>query len=489
MEKVRYREYGGKEMKIKSFIKTLTNWRVVVCIQLVTTILTLFILHRLNILPLRFFIIASVILLLLEGLMAFIVSRKNVIASQLGKVVSIILSILMIIVSINVEKSTSVLNQITNSDSQITRLNLIVMNDSGITKPEELSNKDIEYAYGESSEMKSGLEQLQQVATDPTLSQVENVTDLADDLYDGNTDAIFVNEAYSSLLEDTHETFTNDTTIIYSIDIKEDVTDFAKQADVTSESFNIFISGIDTTGPVSTISRSDVNMVVTVNPVTKKILMTSIPRDYYVTLANLGQKDKLTHAGLGGVENSVRTVENFLGIEINYYVKVNFTSLVEIVDALGGIDVESPVSFTTLHGNYRIKAGVNHLNGQQALGFVRERYALSGGDNDRVKNQQRVLSAMIEKAMSPNVITNYTEILDSISGSFETNMTTSEITSLIRMQLDDLASWDIEQIQLTGTGTTMTGGAYMPGSSLYYMLPDEESVNSCKSQIEATMAN
>src|SRR5699024_4541924 len=139
-------------------------------------------------------------------------------------------------------------------------------------------------------------------------------------------------------------------------------------------------------------------------------------------------------AGLGGVENSVRTVENFLGIEINYYVKVNFTSLIEIVDALGGIDVESPVSFTTLHGNYRIKAGVNHLNGQQALGFVRERYALSGGDNDRVKNQQRVLSAMIEKAMSPNVITNYTEILDSISGSFETNMTTSEITSLIRMQ-------------------------------------------------------
>ena len=234
--------------------------------------------------------------------MAFIVSRKNVIASQLGKVVSIILSILMIIVSINVEKSTSVLNQITNSDSQITRLNLIVMNDSGITKPEELSNKDIEYAYGESSEMKSGLEQLQEKVDSPDLSQVENVTDLADDLYDGNTDAIFVNEAYSSLLEDTHETFTNDTTIIYSIDIKEDVTDFAKQADVTNESFNIFISGIDTTGPVSTISRSDVNMVVTVNPVTKKILMTSIPRDYYVTLANLGQKDKLTHAGLGGVE-------------------------------------------------------------------------------------------------------------------------------------------------------------------------------------------
>ena len=489
MEKVRYREYGGKEMKIKSFIKTLTNWRVVVCIQLVTTILTLFILHRLNILPLRLFIIATVVLMLLEALMAFIVSRKNVIASQLGKLVSMILSILLIIVSINVEKSTSVLNQITNSDSQTIRLNLIVMNDSGITKPEELANKDIEYAYGESSEMKSGLEQLQEVVDSPDLSQVENVTDLADDLYDGNTEAIFVNEAYSSLLEDTHESFSNDTTVIYSIDVKEEINDFAKQADVTNESFNIFISGIDTTGAVSTISRSDVNMVVTVNPVTKKILLTSIPRDYYVTLANKGQKDKLTHAGLGGVENSVKTVENFLGIEINYYVKVNFTSLIKMVDALGGIDVESPISFVTTTERFQIKQGINHMNGKVALDFVRERHALSGGDNDRVKNQQRVLSAMIEKAMSPSIITNYSNVLDSISGSFETNMTTSEITSLVRMQLNDFASWDIEQIQLEGTGTTMTGGAYMPGSKLYYMLPNEDSVNGCKSQIEATMAN
>lgn len=476
-------------MKIKKILKSITNWKVVVGIQLVITLLTLFILHRLNVLPLKFFIIASVVLLLLEALMAFIVSRKNVIAAQLGKLVSIVLSILLIIVTINVEKSTSVLEQITNSDSQVIRLNVIVMKDSGVEKLEELVDKDIEYANGDTSEMKNGIEQLKKEISECTMSEVDSVTTLADDLYNGETDAIFVNEAYTSLLEETHETFSNDTSVIYSIDIKEDVTDFAKKADVTDEAFNIFISGIDTTGPVSTISRSDVNMVVTVNPVTKKILLTSIPRDYYVTLANKGQKDKLTHAGLGGVENSVKTVENFLDIEINYYVKVNFTSLIKMVDALGGIDVESPVSFTTLHGNYYIKQGVNHLNGQQALGFVRERYALSGGDNDRVKNQQRVLSAMIEKAMSPSILTNYSSVLDSISGSFETNMTTNEITSLIKMQLNDFSSWEITQIQLEGTGTTMTGGAYMPSSNLYYMLPNEDSVNSCKQQIDDTMTN
>lgn len=476
-------------MKIKKILKSITDWKVVVGIQLVIILLTLFILHRLNVLPLKFFIIASIILFLLEALMAFIVSRKNVIVAQLGKLVSIVLSILLIIVTINVEKSNSMLEQITNSDSQVIRLNVIVMKDSGVEKLEELVDKDIEYANGDTSEMKNGIEQLKKEISECTMSEVDSVTTLADDLYNGKTDAIFVNEAYTSLLEETHETFSNDMSVIYSVDIKEDVTDFAKKADVTNESFNIFISGIDTTGPVSTISRSDVNMVVTVNPVTKKILLTSIPRDYYVTLANKGKKDKLTHAGLGGVENSVKTVENFLGIEINYYAKVNFTSLIKMVDALGGIDVESPVSFTTLHGNYYIKQGVNHLNGEQALGFVRERYALSGGDNDRVKNQQRVLSAMIEKAMSPSILTNYSSVLDSISGSFETNMTTNEITSLIKMQLNDFSSWEITQIQLEGTGTTMTGGAYMPGSNLYYMLPNEDSVNSCKQQIDDTMTN
>lgn len=477
-----------KKKRKNTILKLVTDWKVVMGIQGAITFLSLFVLHRLNVLPLRLFIIATVIFVLLAGLMGLVMTRKNMIVSHIGKVISVILSILLIVVSINVEKSTSVLQNITDSDSQVIRLNVIVMKDSTVSKVSDLSGMDIEYSTSGTAQMEDGLDQLKEEVDNATYSEIDNVTDLADDLYEGTTDAIFVNEAYTSLLEETHETFSTDTRIVYTIDIKDEVENFAKEANVTNESFNIFISGIDTTGPVSTISRSDVNMVVTVNPVSKEILMTSIPRDYYVTLANMGQKDKLTHAGLGGVENSVRTVEDFLDIEINYYVKVNFTSLIKMVDALGGIDVESPVSFTTLHGGYYIQKGMNHLNGQEALGFVRERYALSGGDNDRVKNQQRVLAAMIEKAMSPSILTNYGSVMDSISGSFETNMSSSDITSLIKMQLNDFASWKITQIQLEGTGTNMTGGAYMPGSSLYYMLPNEESVNSCKAQIESTMA-
>ena len=289
------------------------------------------------------------------------------------------------------------------------------------------------------------------------------------------------------MFEANHENFESETKEIWHYDITQEIKDISKNVDVTESLFTIYISGIDTSGPVSTVSRSDVNMLVTVNPKTKQILMTSIPRDYYVTLANKGKKDKLTHAGLAGVENSVKTIENFLNIDVNYYARVNFTSLVTMVDALGGITVDSPVAFTTMHGNYHIVKGSNNLNGQQALGFVRERYGLANGDNDRVKNQQRVLTAMLKKAMSPKIITNYNSILNSIAGSFETNMSSSEITSLIQMQLDDMASWDIHQIQLSGRGTSMTGGAYMPNNKLYYMIPNDESVSYCSSLIKKMM--
>ena len=211
--------------------------------------------------------------------------------------------------------------------------------------------------------------------------------------------------------------------------------------------------------------------------------MTSIPRDYYVTLANKGKKDKLTHSGLGGIENTVKTMENFMGIDINYYARVNFTSLIKMVDALGGVDVESEVAFTAYDGT-TFKKGINHVNGEKALVFSRERYSLGGGDNARVHNQQLVLTAMLKKMMSPAIITNYSSVLNSINGSFETNMESGDITGLLQMQISDMASWTIIQKQLTGTGKTMTGGAYMPNNKLYYMIPNDSSVAENKQAIQ-----
>lgn len=324
---------------------------------------------------------------------------------------------------------------------------------------------------------------------DVSFKENTDALDLCSALIEGTTDLIFISSAYYDIALEEIEGFNEETIyILDTIAIEREVDKINKNVNVTQKPFHVFISGLDTTGPVSTVSRSDVNMIVTVNPTTKQILLTSIPRDYYVTLANKGQKDKLTHAGLGGVENSVKTLENFLGIDINYYVKVNFTSLVKIVDAIGGIDVESPVAFTTTHGGYHIKAGMNHMNGDMTLAFVRERHGLNGGDNDRITNQQRVFKAILEKVMSPAIVTNYSSILNSVSDTFETNMPSSDMTDLIKMQINDMASWDIQQIQLSGTGKMMTGGAYMPNQNLYYMIPDESSVETCVAlmrQIEA----
>lgn len=479
-----------------NIVSKIVSWKVILGIQLVASIVLVALIFKLNALPMLYtmVVIGVVVLLALFSFALMKPSKKDgkgKIRNIIGKIISILLSVLLMIGSLYVAQGNSVLDSITGANEKTTRISLVVLKDSDYQSISDLKNKTIEANLDDEDNVKYMNQAIEALNKEESTIKVDNASSyakLAEDLYSGQTEAIYINEANYGMLEEQHETFMNDTRVLWSYDIVEEVKDISKDVDVTKEIFTIFISGIDTTGPVSTVSRSDVNMLVTVNPETKQILMTSIPRDYYVTLANKGKKDKLTHAGLGGVENSVATIENFMNIDINYYARVNFTSLVKMVDALGGITVYSPVAFTTLHGGYQIHEGNNEMDGDKALGFVRERYGLANGDNDRVKNQQRVLTGMLQKAMSPAILTNYTSVLNSIEGSFETNMSSSEITDLIKMQLSDMASWDIYQIQLTGTGQMMTGGAYMPNNRLYYMIPNQESVNECSALIKK-MAN
>lgn len=476
----------------RSLLSKITAWPVILGIQGVASLLLIVLIFKLNALPLLYTLVLIGVVVLL-ALISFLLMKpskttgKGKVRNIIGKVLSLLLSVILMIGSLYIAQGNSVLDAISGANTKTTRISLVVMDDSSYQEVSDLKNQTIEANLDDEDNAKYMSEAIEALNKEESSIKVENVSsysDMANDLYDKKTEAIFINEANYSMLEEEHNTFLNDTRVIWSYDIVEQTEDISKNVNVTKEVFTIFISGIDTTGPVSTVSRSDVNMLVTVNPTTKQILMTSIPRDYYVTLANRGEKDKLTHAGLGGVENSVETIENFMGIDINYYARVNFTSLIEMVDALGGITVYSPVSFSTMHGGYQVHEGYNEMNGEQALGFVRERYGLAGGDNDRVKNQQRVLTGMLKKAMSPAILTNYSSVLSSIEGSFETNMTSNEITSLIKMQLNDMASWDIYQVQLSGTGKMMTGGSYMPNNRLYYMIPNENSVNECKALIQ-----
>lgn len=478
-------------------IKKITNWPVVLTIQIVASVALLALLFKLGVVPTKYMIILVLVLALLGVLMYFFMKpvkgRHTVNARQsIGKIVSLILSIILLIGSVYVAKGSSTLNKISGANKSSVHYAVVVLKSSKIDDLSDLKNESIEYnlQYDAKKDMNQVIAKAKKEQS--SIEYDETSTDyskLADDLYNNTVHAILVNTAYNGMFEDAHENFSDETKEIWSCDIDSKVKSFAKDVDVTTKPFTIYISGIDTYGKVSTVSRSDVNMIVTVNPKTKQILMSSIPRDYYVTLANKGKKDKLTHSGLAGPENTVKTMDDFLGIDINYYARVNFTSLITMVDALGGIDLVSDKSFTTTSDTkVSFQAGVSkHINGKEALAFARERYAFGGGDNMRVKHQQDVLMAMLKKMMSPAIITNYSSVLNSIAGCFETNMSSDNITDLIKMQIDDMAQWTFTQKQFDGNGVMQTGGAYMPNNKLYYMIPDDASVAENVAAIKAVL--
>lgn len=262
--------------------------------------------------------------------------------------------------------------------------------------------------------------------------------------------------------------------------------------DVTTKAFNIYISGIDVYGEITTESRSDVNLVITVNPKIHKILITTTPRDYYVTIPGISEpyKDKLTHAGVYGIDASMSTLENLYGTEIPFYARVNFTSVIDIVDAMGGIDVESEVAFTTSKAAgtvVEIKEGNNHLNGEQALAFVRERKAFVDGDHQRGRNQQALMSALIQKAISPMILIQANDMIDGITGNAETNMTEAQMKSLIEMQLNDLNGWEIETVAATGDDSGKQYCYSYSGGPLYVCVPDDTCVAEIRQKMEEYM--
>ena len=468
---------------LKNIIDKIIQWKIVLMIQALMSIVLAVLLIQLNVLPMMYIAIIIVIEILLGVGIFFLMRNAQKVRLIVSHIISLVISIVLVIGCMAVSQGNSAIHGLTSDHTQTNRISLYVLDDSSYQELSDLKNQSIE-ANVNDEHMAEAIDALnKEVAL--SIQGQEDYVQMSNDLYDQKTAGIYMNEAQSALFDEIHEDFHEKTRVLYTYEITEEVEDFSKDVSVTQNAFNVFISGIDTTGPVSTVSRSDVNMIVTVNPQSKKILMTSIPRDYYITLANMGQKDKLTHAGLAGVENSVKTLENFLGIDINYYARVNFTSLIQMVDALGGIEVYSDQDIPKLG----IHEGINDMDGKKALSFSRERYSYKNGDNHRVQNQQKVLEAMINKMMSPAIITNYSSILDHIDGCFETNMTSDEITSLIKMQLSDMSSWDIQQIQLQGHGAMLTGGAYMPGNRLYYMIPDEDSVSQCVAQIKEVQEN
>lgn len=319
-----------------------------------------------------------------------------------------------------------------------------------------------------------------------TPEPVESYQKAYENLLSGASQGMVLNSAYSSLLEMTDADYASKLRTLYTYKITKKV-ESGEQSQNTGV-MNIYVSGIDTYGSISTVSRSDVNIIMTINMNTHKILLTTTPRDAYVQIPDGGadQYDKLTHAGIYGVETSMKTLENLYGIDINYYARINFTSFLKLIDLLGGIEVNNDQAFSA--NGFDFPVGKISLNSEQALVFVRERHSLAAGDADRGRNQERVISAIINKLASFDSITNFSNIVNGLQNSVQTNMSLETMMSLANTQLNSGASFTVSAQDVTGTGSTGELVSYaMPTSALYMLSLDPASLEAAKQAIQNTM--
>lgn len=324
------------------------------------------------------------------------------------------------------------------------------------------------------------------------LKEYDSSLQMAQNLKGAAIDGIILYQPYLSVIEgyEGMETFSSDIRSLHQIECPKQEVNKPEAVNVTNTPFTVLISGIDTYGTIGSAGRSDVNILMTVNPESREILMVSIPRDYYVesvcpedTACAAGEKDKLTHTGIYGIDATEMTLEKFFDISINYNVRVNFTSLIQIVDTLGGVDVNNPNDFSV--GSTDFPAGELHLNGEDALMFSRERYSFAAGDRERGKNQMRVIDAIIRKVLSPAILTSYTSILDTVSDSVQMNISTEDVVDLINMQLSKPSTWNIYSYSVTGSDVNEFSPAL--GANAYMMVPDEDTVDKAKQDIHAVL--
>lgn len=387
----------------------------------------------------------------------------------------LIMILIVLLLSFAVIKGNGTLRKISNQKDGYAMVSVIVKSDNEAENLKGLKGQRLGYSdTGETTYVYRALSDVKkEISDDVSLISYKSMNTFSEDFYENKVDALLLDESTRATIEDEHPDFSRKTKVIAQFEYKIEEEDLSKNVKVTSVPFNVYITGIDTYGEISTTGRSDVNMIASINPKTKQILLTSIPRDYYIEQTCQGnQKDKLTHTGFFGVGCTLTSVENFFGIELNYYARVNFSSLEKIVNALGGVTVDNPHDFSA--GGFHFEEGNIQLNGAQALAFSRERYSFVDGDFERGRDQMRVLTAIINKITSPAIITNYSSVLDAIADTFQTNMNEDEIKAIINMQLDDMAGWNIKQISVSGTG----GSDWTPanGFNAYVAYPNMDSV-------------
>ena len=454
--------------------------KLITLIQLILAVGLIAVIWNSGLVPTKYLVAIIVVLLILFGVTFGLQYVKNKVYI-VGIVLSIILSILQAIGIVYMLKADKLMADVGGANYKTDNMIVVVKKDNPASNLMHASM----YRFGtqtavDQENTQTMLDNINKaLGREVKVEQYGTVQELANALLEGRVDAAVYNQALDGLITDSIEEYSDKVRVLYHYGIE---TELEQETADVGEPFNVYISGIDVDGPIATNSRSDVNIIMTVNPNTKKILLTTTPRDYYVQIPDISgeQRDKLTHAGIYGVDASMRTLEQLYGIDISYYARVNFSSLIKIVDTLGGVDVDSDFDFDAQ--GYHFQKGRNHLDGKQALAFSRERYSFEDGDNQRGKDQEKVLTAILNKAMSPAILSNASALIADVSDSVQTNMTQEEMAKFIKMQLNDGASWTIESQAASGNGDTQA--CYSSGDQpLYVMWPDETVVQSISAKM------
>lgn len=473
-----------KNARKKKFRASVNIISLIIGILFLLSMATMFgLVTYLNILPAKFFIPFTILTALFTLLVSFMLFNFKI--KKGIKIFFSILGILVVAVSavvLNYAIHTfDFLKDISNADLKITeKYYVMVKADSPYNKLEDIATFTVGTFNENTNIYQEAIKQLTE-KVEVTLVECDSSIQNVDNLLSGESTAILLSNIHKEQYQEENKGFSDQVKILETIEVETDhkENEVVTIKPVSEDVMTIYISGIDTYGGINLRSRSDVNMLVTVNKKNHEILLTSIPRDYYVQLHDTyGYKDKLTHAGIYGVNMSVQTIQDFMGIDINYYVRVNFSTLEAVVNSIGGVDVYSDITFRPLHHKaVVIKQGMNHMDGKTALAFARERYAYQDGDRHRVRNQQEVLKAIISKATSDvSILTRYTTLLNNVSGYFQTNVDMNEVAKIVKIQLDEMPSWTIKQYSLDGTGSKQPTHS-MGATPLYVMIPNQDTVN------------
>lgn len=455
---------------------------------------------KINVLPTKLLFLITIVFVLLDAIFALLLCYYT--RAVVSKIICVVITLVLILGSClggyYISKTGSLLTNITNVTKHAKNtVSVVVKQSSDIKNKSQLNGLSVGTlrTIGTQGSSKA-LKELSKDGIVMNQSEYDSLSAMLEAFYNGEVDSIIINESSRSQILDveSYADFDNNTRVVYQNSYKVENTDKAYAvSDITSKPFNILISGSDTRGGFDENGRSDVIMVATVNPKTSTILLTSVPRDFYVTTAcdaadgcMQGALDKITHTGIHGTNTTKRTVEQLLGVEINYTFKVGFDTVTDLVDALGGVDVYVEPGYAVSTSTFSVHEGVNHLNGHDALEYARERYAYTEGDRQRTKNQQQVLMGIVNEATKPSVITKYASIMDAMANTFSTTMSNEEISDLIKHQINNNPKWKMEQYMVDGTGDTLMCAEL--GDAASVMVPDQSTVKIAKDKINAILA-